>query len=248
MVYELNEPSSAAPVFASWKDLDASIVACLDNVMGKIFADDTEHPKSAMAVIGDFAFLAGEPNTELVCAKPNRQMIVVPQDEAWEELIENNIPAYKQIRYAIRKDTKFDRKKLENMANALPEGYTIRKIDAELYDVCLKDEKFESNVSVFDSKKKYLELGRGFAVMKNGRIVSAASSYSRYLNGIDIGINTIKEERHKGLGSAVAAKLILECLDEGLYPAWDAANKMSVRLAEKLGYEFSREYVCYRIE
>lgn len=248
MVYELNEPSSAAPVFASWKDLDASIVACLDNVMGKIFADDTEHPKSAMAVIGDFAFLAGEPNTELVCAKPNRQMIVVPQDEAWEELIENNFPAYKQIRYAIRKDTKFDRKKLENMANALPEGYTIRKIDAELYDVCLKDEKFESNVSVFDSKKKYLELGRGFAVMKNGRIVSAASSYSRYRNGIDIGINTIKEERHKGLGSAVAAKLILECLDEGLYPAWDAANKMSVRLAEKLGYEYSREYVCYRIE
>ena len=38
------------------------------------------------------------------------------------------------------------------------------------------------------------------------------------------------------------------CLDEGLYPAWDAANKVSVRLAEKLGYEFSREYVCYVIK
>ncbi|MBO5076263.1 MAG: GNAT family N-acetyltransferase [Clostridia bacterium] len=34
----------------------------------------------------------------------------------------------------------------------------------------------------------------------------------------------------------------------GLYPSWDAANKMSVRLAEKLGYEFSREYVCYGLE
>ena len=248
MIYELNEPSKAAPVFADWEDLDAGIVACLDNVMGKIFADDTEHPKSAMAVIGDFAFLAGEPDLELICAKPDRWMIVVPKDEAWEEMIENNFPAFKRIRYAIRKDTVFDRGKLEAMADALPEGYVFRRIDGELYDVCLKDEEFEDNVSAFDSKEKYLELGRGFAVMKDGKIVSAASSYSRSRNGIDIEIGTRKEERHKGLGSAVAAKLILECLDEGLYPAWDAANRMSVRLAQKLGYEFSREYVCYGME
>ena len=91
-------------------------------------------------------------------------------------------------------------------------------------------------------------LGRGFAVMKEGQIVSAASSYSRYREGIDIEIATLKTERHRGLASAVAAKLILACLDEGLYPAWDAANKMSVKLAEKLGYEFSHEYVCYGVE
>ena len=47
------------------------------------------------------------------------------------------------------------------------------------------------------------------------------------------------------LASAVGARLILSCLDEGLYPAWDAANILSVRLAEKLGYEFSHEYCCY---
>ncbi len=44
-------------------------------------------------------------------------------------------------------------------------------------------------------------------------------------------------------GFAVAAKLILECLDEGLYRARDAAKKVSLRSAEKPGYEFSREYV-----
>ena len=248
MVYELKEPSKAASVFTDWEDLDVSVMACLDNVMGKIFADDTEHPKSAMAVIGDFAFFAGEPNLELLRAKPDRWMIVVPQNESWAEMMENNFPADKRIRYALRKDTKFDREKLEAMVNALPEGYTLRKIDEEIYDLCMNVEEFRDNVSVFDSKEKYLELGRGFAVMKDGKIVSAASSYSRNRKGIDIEICTRKEEQHRGLGSAVAAKLILACLDEGLYPAWDAANKMSVRLAEKLGYEFSREYVCYGIE
>ena len=248
MIYELNEPSIAAPLFANWQDPDAGIAACLDNVMGKIFADDTERPKAAMAVVGDFAYFAGEPNLELVGARPDRWLVVVPQNEAWEELIENNFPAFKRIRYAMRKDTKFDRKKLEAMVNALPEGYAFRRIDGELYDVCLKDENFVEAASAFGSKEKYLELGIGFAVMKDGKIVAAASSYTRYKKGIDIEIDVVKEERHKGLGSAVAAKLILECLDEGLYPAWDAANKMSVRLAEKLGYEFSREYVVYGLE
>ncbi|MBR5094722.1 MAG: GNAT family N-acetyltransferase [Oscillospiraceae bacterium] len=248
MVYELKDPSKAAPLFTGQEDLDTGVIACLDNVMGKILVTDPEHPRSALAVIGDFVFCAGRPDLELLRSKPDRWMIVVPQDAAWEALIENNFPAFKRIRYAIRKDTVFDREKLEAMASALPDGYAFREIDGELYDLCLKDVLFEDCVSVFGSKERYLELGRGFAVMKDGKIVSAASSYSRYRNGIDIEIDTVKEERHKGLGSAVAAKLILACLDEGLYPAWDAANKMSVRLAEKLGYDFSREYVCYGIE
>ena len=248
MVYELSAPSIAAPIFANWEDLDVSVIACLDNVMGKVLATDPEHPKAAMAVIGDFAFCAGEPELELLRGKPERWMLVVPQNDAWASLIEENFPAGKRIRYARKKKTKFDREKLDAMAKALPAGYSFRRIDGALYDDCLKDEDFHDNVSVFESKEKFLSLGRGFAVLKAGKIVSAASSYSRYRGGIDIEIDTAKEERHKGLGSAVAAKLILACLDEGLYPAWDAANKMSLRLAEKLGYEFSREYACYAIE
>lgn len=248
MIFELNEPKKAASLFSDREDMDAGIVACLDNMMGKVIADDTEHPKSAMAVIGDFAFLAGAPSLELLLAKPDRWLIVVPQNKAWEALIENNFLAYKRIRYAMKKDTRFDREKLKALEKSLPGGYAFRKIDAELYDVCLKNKEFEDCVSVFGSKERYLELGRGYAVMKEGKIVSAASSYSRYRGGIDIEIDTVRQERRKGLATAVAAKLILACLDEGLYPAWDAANMSSVRLAEKLGYEFSREYVCFEIE
>ena len=134
------------------------------------------------------------------------------------------------------------------MVRSLPEGYVLRRIDGELYDMCMGNEEFRDNVAVFGSMEKFLEYGRGFAVMKDGMIVSAASSYFRSLKEIDIEIGTVKQERHRGLASAAAAKLILECLDEGLYPAWDAANKMSVRLAEKLGYEYVGEYVCYGVD
>ena len=248
MVYELNDTAKAAPLFADWEDLDVGVVACLDKVMGAIYVTDPEAPKSALAAIADFAFCTGEPDLELLRGKPERWMLVVPQNDAWAALIENNFPASKRIRYAIRKDTTFDRARLEGFVRALPAGYTLRKIDGELYDLCLQDEEFKDGVCNFGSKEKYLELGRGYAVMKEGKVVSVASSYSRYKKGIDIEIGTLKAERSKGLGAAVAAKLILSCLDEGLYPAWDAANKLSVRLAQKLGYEFSREYICYGMD
>lgn len=248
MVYELEDTSKAEKIFSEWKHLDTGIISCLQKVMGKIYVTDPSDPKSAMAVIGDFAFCAGEPDLELLRGKPDRWMLVVPENAAWTELIENHFCAYKRSRYAIKRNTKFDRKKLESMSKSLPEGYTLKKIDAELYDICLADEFFKDAVGVFESKEKFLALGRGFVVMKDGKIVSAASSYSRYREGIDIEIDTVKEERHKGLASAVCAALILSCLEEGLYPAWDAANMMSVRLAEKLGYEFSHEYICFGIE
>ena len=247
-VFELADPAKAAPIFAQWADPDTGIRSCLDGVMGKILVTDPEQPRSAMAVVGDFAFVAGEPDLELLRGKPERWMLVVPQNEAWASLMEENFPVYKRIRYAIKKDTKFDRQKLQAMVDALPAGYALRKIDGALYELCRKDEDFEDCVSIFETKEQFLELGRGWAVMKEGKLVGAASSYSRYRDGIEIEIDVAREERHKGLGSAAAAKLILSCLDEGLYPSWDAANKLSVRLAEKLGYEFSREYACYGME
>ncbi|MCR2023895.1 GNAT family N-acetyltransferase, partial [Blautia pseudococcoides] len=42
-----------------------------------------------------------------------------------------------------------------------------------------------------------------------------------------------------------AAQLILDYLERGLYPSWDAQNPASVALSEKLGYHFDKEYtVC----
>ena len=85
------------------------------------------------------------------------------------------------------------------------------------------------------------------AVLKDGELVAGASSYSTYDKGIEIEIDTREDHRRKGLAYVCGAKLILECLEEGLYPSWDAQNKWSVALAEKLGYHFSHEYVAYEI-
>ena len=66
--------------------------------------------------------------------------------------------------------------------------------------------------------------------------------------GIEIEVVTREDHRRKGLAYIGAARLLLECDKRGLYPNWDAANKMSVGLAEKLGYHFSHEYVVYKVK
>ena len=246
MIYELTDTSKVAGLFEDWEE--TLIYSCLQKVMGKIYVTDLESPKSAMAFVGCFAFYAGEPNKELVSNKPEGFIIMTPQNKAWEACIEECFPTAKKVtRYAIKKDTKFDTDFLRNFIKDLPDGYELKEIDDKIYDMCLPDPVTRDFVSSFGSKEKYLELGRGMVILKSGRIVAGASSYTRYREGIEIEVDTVESERKKGLATVVCAALILRCLDEGLYPSWDAQNMNSVHLAEKLGYEFSHEYTAYEV-
>ena len=247
MICELKDPSKVLSLFEGWEE--TLILSCLQQIMGRVFVTDPERPESAMAFIGCFAFYAGVPDRELVRSKPDGYVIMVPQDEKWAALIEECFPDAKRFtRYAIRKDTRFDRAALRKEPERLPEGYELREIDAEIYDLCLEDPVTRDFVSAFGSKEKYLELGRGMVILKDGKIVSGASSYARCREGIEIEVDTVEAERRKHLATIVCAALILCCLDEGLYPGWDAQNMNSVRLAEKLGYEYSHEYIAYEVD
>ncbi len=246
MIYELTDTSKAAGLFDGWQE--TLIYSCLQKVMGKIYVTDPECPKSAMAYVGCFAFYAGEPDKEIVRNKPDGFTILVPQSKAWETCIEECFPKAKKVtRFAIKKDTKFDKELLRSMVAKLPGGYELKEIDEKIYDLCPADPATRDFVSSFETKEKYLDLGRGMVIMKSGRIVAGASSYTRYREGIEIEVDTIEEERRKGLATIASAALILRCLDEGLYPSWDAQNINSVRLAEKLGYEFDHEYTAYEV-
>ncbi len=246
MIYELADTAKATALFEGWSE--TLIWSCLQRVMGKIYVTDLEKPHSALAFVGCFAFYGGEPDRELAMHKPAGFVIMTPQNEAWASLIEECWPsAKKETRFSIRKDTRFNIPTLKKMAETIPEGYELRRIDAEIYAQCLSDPLTCDFVSCFKSKEQYLELGRGMVLLKNGRIVSGASSYTRYKEGIEIEVDTVSEERRKGLAKVVSAALILQCLEEDLYPSWDAQNMISVHLAEKLGYELDHEYMVYEV-
>jgi len=246
MVYELADTAKVTSLFEGWSE--TLIWSCLQKVMGKIYVTDLEEPQSALAFVGCFAFYGGEPDRELVMHKTADFVIMTPRNEEWADCIEGCFPNAKKIsRYAIKKDTKFDKDLLHKLTGRLPEGYELKDIDANIYDMCLSDPATRDFVSSFESKEKYLDIGRGVVITRSGKIVAGASSYTRYNEGIEIEVDTVEGERRKGLATAASAALILRCIDEGLYPSWDAQNMNSVHLAEKLGYELDYEYTAYEV-
>lgn len=252
MVYELEHPQKAEALFENWNE--TLIWSCLQNIMGKIFADDLGKPESAMALLGDFCFFAGYPKEELVRFQPDGCeqdfILMIPQNAGWEELIRKvyGCRAKRISRYATAKEKDaFDRSVLQKYVNLLPSAYSLEAIDRKFYEACKAEVWSKDLVSQYADYEAYEELGLGVVAVKGGEIVSGASSYARYSDGIEIEIDTKKSFRRQGLACACGAKLILECLKRGLYPSWDAHNKASLALAAKLGYHFSYKYPAYEI-
>lgn len=252
MIYEINNSDCAASLFGSWQE--TMVWSCLQGIMGRVYANDENNPSSVIAILADFCFLAGQPSRELVSFKPEwctqDFIIMVPQNNQWNEVIENcyGAKAKKVERYAMKKEPAiFNRDKLKDIVGQLSTEYTLRMIDAALFDYCKTESWCEDFVSQFSDYDSYRKKGIGVVILKDGFPVAGASSYTAYRDGIEIEIDTKEAYRRRGLATVCGAKLILECLDRGWYPSWDAQNLWSVSLAEKLGYHFSHAYDAYEI-
>lgn len=244
------------PLFAGWEE--SLIWSCLQGCMGDAWADDIENPQSARIILADFCYFAGKVNRELVMEDVKTHsrdfLIMVPPldetNEAWAEEIERAYGSRcKRVeRYAIKKEPGiFDRKKLQEIVDSLDSEYEVKLIDEELFMQTRELEWARDFTSQYKDYEEYHRRGLGAAVTHNGRLVSGASSYTVYRGGIEVEIGTKEEYRRKGFAAVCGAKLILECMDRGLYPSWDAQNKWSVALAEKLGYHFDRAYPAYEV-
>ena len=241
-----------AHFFKGWEE--TLIWSALQECMGSVFTDSIEHPTAAKVVIADFCFLSGQPQLELVLHNPNKLksqfIIMVPANEVWAKLIEEAYKSHakKITRYAIKKEPDvFNPLKLKAAIESIESDYEIKLIDEAIYQQAMASDWSRDLCSQFESYEVYKEKGLGAAALYKGELVAGASSYTRYNEGIEIEIDTKTEFRRKGLAYACASKLILECMDRNLYPSWDAQNKWSVALAEKLGYHFDKEYTAYEV-
>ncbi len=256
------EMHRVSPLFEGWQE--TLIWSCLQGVMGSVYGkeilgqetgrDTGTTFSSAMAVLGDFAFPAGQPDVELISYRPEGKawdfMILAPETEAWEAAIREYFGerARKVVRYALKKEPDvFDRKRLQRAAEGLPSAYELKALDETLFARCRETGWCRDWVSQYASWEEYEKRGLGVVALRDGEPVSGASSYSSFEGGIEIEIDTREDSRRKGLAYGCAAKLILKCLERGWYPSWDAQNPASLALAEKLGYHLDHAYTAYEV-
>ena len=234
-------------LFEGW---DASLLhAYLDGGRGGMLVDNEAHVTAALIDVGDFCFLAGEPSESLL-AKIKGCKLLIPRNAEWERLIESfyGSRAKKFTRYAIKKEPNgFDKVKLRSYVEALDVRYELRLFDYDAFHQALGTEWSYDLCSQFDDYEDYKRRGLGVAILHQGKLVAGASPYATYPDGIEIEIDTKPEYRQKGLATVCGAALILECLQRGLHPYWDAHDLRSLALAEKLGYHLDYPYTAYEL-
>lgn len=231
---------------------ETMIWSCLQGRMGDIFTVNRENPAAALALVGDFGFLGGDPQSseaetllEYAASLPAGRILI--GEGQWPARMEKVLGERVEpiTRYAIRKEPDvFDREHLQSLAT-VPPGFSLRQIDRELYEQCRHSDWAADFVACFGDWETYARFGLGFVALHGDTLVSGAASYTSYEGGIEIEVDTRTDFRRRGLAVACSARLILECLSRGLYPSWDAANLSSVALAEKLGYTRGKPYPCF---
>lgn len=242
----------AAPFFFHANGL---VKSCLDGCMGKAYGDHPFRPGAALLCIGDFACFGGDPYRPAArqlagkLALEKGRTWLIPVSEGWEEHLMFWRPKRleRSVRYAVTRKAEFDNAKLHAIVNAIPPEFKLHSINEALYDKAMAEEWSCDFCSQFGGSEDYAKRGIGIAALRGEELVAGASSYVIYNGGIEIQTDTRADVRRRGLASACCARLILDCLQKGLIPSWDAANPASLKLAEKLGYALKAPYDTWEV-
>ena len=248
MIQLLSAPAEAAALFGAPEPV--ILRACLTGSMGAVYGDAPVSPRSALALLGDFAFFAGQVCPEWLDFRPPDSprpfTLLIPRGDAWRRALADRYGPWEMTRYAVRA-AQFDRAALEQLARALPDGYTICNLNEELYDLCQNAPWSRDLTGCFPSWTDFSAHGLGVLALQNGVPVAGAGAYAACPGAIEIETDTRADHRRRGLARACCARLILTCLDRGVEPGWDAHTPASLALAEQLGYRLEHAYPAFAV-
>ncbi len=221
----------------------------LDGLMGEAYTDNLENPTIAYLLVRQYCFINGDSKSELAkqvlktIPKTCKRIIA---NSSWNDIIESTYNDFeKSKRYSLKKEKNiFNKQQLKEFSEILNKEYEIKKIDEEIYKLIKANDEDPKQMKITDD---YKNKGIGVCCFRDDEIVGICSSNIIYNDGIEINIRVKEGYKHKGIGTAMASKLILMCLEKGIYPSWDAANLTSLELAKKLGYNYDSEYTIYKI-
>ena len=227
------------PLFANYRPQRIFINSVLEEHSGIALADSKTNPRVAQLTHPGWAILGGDV-THPIAQKLVQQlseMWIIPISEAWRELIfQVHGHHIKQMHGITFSPESLNLEHLRDLQKRIPFDCHIQRVDISLASQ-LRNEGL-SSFPGFSSLADFAERGIGFCATIEGRIISHAVSLMECREGIHIGIETHSDFRNKGFATAIAAKLLIHCIERGIYPHWSASyeNATSIHLAEKLGY------------
>lgn len=241
-IVELHGPGRLAlwPLFQDFPALRGVVSAVIDGGMGIARADHAQEPQVGSLTL-HFDLVAGDPQSEH--AKPLLHGLrgAIACDAEWEGLFSREFgvgPAYSP-RVAFEPG-RWDRDRLGAFTRSMPPGFALSPMTTQ-HAIQFGDLDPQSARN-FGSPDALVRDGFGFVALRDDIVAAGVATFAVGGGRVEIEIDTDERFRRQGLATVLGAKMILECLDRGLEPCWDASNPEAAALAEKLGYRRSIEY------
>ena len=230
-------PHTVAAWFAGRRELSAVVEAVLEGRQGYLTIDED----AARLSLGCYEIFGGDPACDgarrLVLGAAAPVELVYGNDSAWRRCVRATLGDAVVDRPMRDFDPAgLDLPALRRIAAAVPSGFAVRALDARL--AARLDREIEPHaLQVFADPAAFAAGGFGYGVVApDGRLASAATTYSHSAHQVEVAIATRPGFRGLGLATAVAAALLVRCVEDGKAPRWSASNPVSHRLAARLGY------------
>ncbi|MDE0299610.1 MAG: GNAT family N-acetyltransferase [Candidatus Poribacteria bacterium] len=247
-----NQLQLAVPLYQNYPYLHGYVASALSGEMGAVSVDDIECPSVGRITLGWANILAGDaatPAAETLLGEILPNTILIPENARWVDAFYgrwgHRLEKWRRI---TCRGGSWRIETLRDFERRLPSGYTIKQVS------CPEEVKglIQMGDGLIDfpnypTPEDFLDRGVGFFVERNGEIVSGCTSYAVGGGKSDISVRTRQEHQRRGLAQAVAARMILYCLQDDIEPCWDAPSEAGGNLGKKLGYTYARPYTAFRV-
>jgi hypothetical protein len=153
----------------------------------------------------------------------------------------SKIEVFSRVNFKFKKSVYLDFKK-KNFLN----DFNICRTDKKMF------EEMKGKVLpkyFWENADRFYVQGIGFSLKYNDKIVSTAFSAFIFENQLEIGIETVEDNRGKGFALATCCAIIDYCLANNYEPIWSCRldNTGSYNLAQKLGFEPTMYIPAYKL-
>lgn len=239
-------------------------------VRGRVFADDDSHPRTCYVIhpygmsmlVGDTgseafnAWLLARALNEDHARTTTEWMQAFPRE--WDEVLatmlgDRLVPVgdgtdlHGLVELNTRVLFRFDADAFaRTRPGPLPSGLEVRRATRE--DVAaIHGSVVPANF--WDGADEFLAHGIGFTLLDHGQPAALAFSSFIHDDRLELGVETLPEQRGRGFGRLACAALIDHCLSTGMTPVWACreANVPSYRLALALGFDVAQRLPYYRL-
>lgn len=210
---------------------------------GRLFADRWPGPRAVLAESAGNYTLTGDP---LALAPVDLRPLVrgfVSAPEIFAPLLYEAFPElviWQRVDLLLRSSPRF----------TMPQGAEVRRlVAADASRLMEVDDDLDWVGKTWGGMTGLTAGGRAWGAFVEGRLASIACTFFQGDRYEDIGVVTRPEFRRMGLSTACAGLLCQEILARGCLPTWNTSpdNLASLRVAEKLGFEWQRADRLYVI-